>query len=152
MKILPRIIYKLYNLFWKIINPTTVGVRLILEKNHKVVLVKHTYHKQWYLPGGGVKKGENFEEAIRRETKEELGITLGPIQLLGLYSNFYESKNDHIAVFSCNDFELVSHTNYEIECIKSFAIDELPNDISPGSLRRIHEYEIIRDIPVVGMW
>lgn len=130
----------------------TVGVRLMMVKDSQVYLVKHTYQRQWYLPGGGVKKGETIEAAARREAAEELGATLGELRLLGVYTNFYEHKNDHVMVFSCEDFALTGDGDSEIERIRAFGFDELPEGVSPGSLRRIEEYLRLDGCPVVGMW
>lgn len=48
-----------------------------------VLLVRHSYGpKVWSLPGGGIDRGEDPEIAIRREVEEELGMTLGQVELL----------------------------------------------------------------------
>lgn len=52
---------------------STLGARaIIINHNNQVLLVKHTYQPHWYIPGGGVKKGESIKAAIIRELKEEL--------------------------------------------------------------------------------
>nr|MBC7245073.1 NUDIX domain-containing protein [Chloroflexota bacterium] len=152
MNPLPRLIYHMNRLLWRITKPPTVGVRLILVQDKAVLLVKHTYQRQWYLPGGGVKKGETVEEATRREAAEELGAELGILRLVGVYTNFYEHKNDHIVVLSCADFVLKGKTNREIACFAFFPLDDLPNDVSPGTLRRIQEYVGGTDTPALGLW
>lgn len=129
-----------------------MGVRLILEKDQAVLLVKHTYQVDWYLPGGGVKKGETIEGAARREAAEELGAALGDLHLFGVYTNFYEGKSDHVVVFSCDDLTLTGKTDREIASLNFFRFDGLPGDVSPGSLRRIREYIGGGDSPVVGVW
>ena len=152
MKLLPRLFYRVNRLLWRITKPTTVGVRLILERDGAVLLVKHTYQRHWYLPGGGVKKGESIEETARREATEELGAALGDLCLFGVYTNFYEHKNDHVVVFSCRDFALTGKTDREIERFDFFPFDGLPHDLSPGSRRRIGEYVSGSGSPVVGLW
>ena len=152
MRPLPRMLYVINRLRWRITKPITVGVRLILVQKQTVLLVKHTYQQHWYLPGGGVKKGETIEQAVRREAAEEFGAKLGHLRLMGVYSNFYEHKNDHVVVFSCNDFTLTGETDSEIECFDYFRFDDLPRHISPGSLRRIREYVSQSGLPVIGVW
>jgi ADP-ribose pyrophosphatase YjhB (NUDIX family) len=39
--------------------------------------------KVWHLPGGGVEPGENFLTAAIRETREESGLTIEPVGILG---------------------------------------------------------------------
>ena len=51
-----------------------------------MALVRHTYTDGWYLPGGGVKKGESFETALHRELKEEVALSNAKIErVLGIY-------------------------------------------------------------------
>jgi 8-oxo-dGTP pyrophosphatase MutT (NUDIX family) len=147
-----RAIYILNRWRWRITRPLTVGVRLILVENDAVTLVKHTYQDRWYLPGGGVGRGETLEAAVRREAAEELGAVLGPLRLFGVYSNFYEYKSDHIAVFCCDDFALNGAASREIERVARFPLNLLPGDISPGSLRRIREYCEGAGQPIVNVW
>ena len=130
----------------------TVGVRIILEKDRKVLLVKHTYHPQWFIPGGGVKKGETLEGAVRRELAEELGADLGELRLFGVYTNFYEFKSDHIVVFECHEFSMTGETDSEIERFEFFDLDNIPDKTSPGTGRRLKEYLNRSGPPQVDKW
>jgi ADP-ribose pyrophosphatase YjhB (NUDIX family) len=152
MRLLPRVLYGIDRLRCFVTRPITVGVRLILEKDQAVLLMRHTYQYDWYLPGGGVKRGETLESAARREAAEELGAKLGELHLFGVYTNFFEGKSDHVIVFSCNGFTLTGETDREIARFEFFRFDELPEDVSPGSLRRIREYISGDGPPVFGMW
>ncbi len=57
---------------------------VVLDKDGHIALLhasKNTYYK---LPGGGVEKGEDFEEALRRECREEIGCEIEITGELGL--------------------------------------------------------------------
>lgn len=59
------------------------AVRAIVLKGQKMALLyvsNENYHK---LPGGGIEKGENLEEALDREILEEVGVTIEKIKELG---------------------------------------------------------------------
>jgi ADP-ribose pyrophosphatase YjhB (NUDIX family) len=135
-----RLGYRLLHGWWKVRRPTTVGVRVLLLREQQVLLVRHTYQREWYLPGGGVKRGETLDDAIRREAAEEVGAALGQLSLLGVYTNVYEGKTDHVAVFVCHEFTLSGETDGEIERYAFYSLDSLPEDVSPGTRRRIGEY------------
>jgi len=56
----------------------------------KVLLVrqaKYPFFGSWVLPGGHVEYRERIEEAIKREMKEELGVSVKIKKLFGVYSD-----------------------------------------------------------------
>lgn len=140
MNTIKQFFYKIYRRSWKITQPQTIGVRALLIKNHKFLLVKHTYSEQWFLPGGGLKKGEMLENAINRELKEELGVKAEKYALHGVYQNFYEGKKDYIIVFKTEKFDIFPKKDDEIERYGFFGVKDLPEKTSKGTKRRIIEY------------
>ncbi len=144
--------YKAASFLWKIVKPKSFGARAMLIKGDEVLLVKHTYQTSWYFPGGGLKTGETYEEAIRRELKEELNAEVYKLELFGVFNSTYEGKNDSITIFLCKAFEL-SHKkpNSEISEFKYFKLNDLPHDISPGTIKRINEYKN-NTYPTFGRW
>lgn len=151
MGLVPRIVHRGLRVWWWLVRPITVGVRVMLVKDDTILLVKHTYGDSWYFPGGGIRKGESLEEAVRREAAEEVGATLENLGLFGVYSNFGQNKSDHSAVFLSTAFTLSGRTDREIERFGLFAFDDLPRDVSIGTRRRLQEYSR-GDAPCFGLW
>jgi len=49
----------------------------------------------WALPGGFVDVGERVEDAVRREAREETGLDIDLIALLGVYSDPARDPRGH---------------------------------------------------------
>ncbi len=149
-----RLLYLLARSYWQIARPVTLGVRLILVREDKVLLVKHSYQRSpsWFLVGGGVKRGETIDQAARREAAEEVGAQLGKLELFGVYTNFVEGKSDHIVVFLCHDFTLAGSRDGEIERADFFPFGQLPEDLASGHRRRIKEYASQNQKEDFGSW
>src|SRR5687768_16684498 len=127
---------------WRAIGPRTVGVRgLVLDGDDRVLLVRHTYGAAyWHLPGGGVHRRESIVAALHRELREETGVIVtGPVRLIGTYSSLTEGKSDHISVFVVDTFEREHADSGEIDAARFFPMDELPEDASPATKRRIED-------------
>ena len=61
-----------------VLNPVAFGVAgLIVDAQGRVLLVRQTYMTGWRIPGGGIDRGETPEAALRRELKEEIGLSGG---------------------------------------------------------------------------
>jgi len=120
----------------------------------RIALVRHTYMDHWYLPGGGVKKGESIDAALFREMAEEVGVTDARIErVLGVYHSRREGKDDHIVIFVAqagSSTELRRTDLAEIEEAGWFAPDALPASLSPATARRIAEYH--EGVTGLGVW
>jgi 8-oxo-dGTP pyrophosphatase MutT (NUDIX family) len=147
-----RLIYLIYRVYCFIFRPITLGVRVMMIEKDRVLLVRHTYMAGWFMPGGGVKRGETLDQAARREAHEETGATLNNLRLLGAYTNFKEWKSDHGILFLSTDFTTTSEHDNEIAEIRFFPLDDLPADLMPGHRRRLEEYRAGISHPQFGQW
>ena len=153
IKILKLIAYKIATIYWKIFRPQTFGVKLLLINDGKVLLVEHSYTRGYHLPGGGVKSGEMFEQALKREILEELGLYFNDIQLFGVYQNTKQGKIDTVITFISTtpvDLNKAKLSN-EINRADFFSLDILPENITPGSRKRIQEY-LSNNFPTAKEW
>ena len=147
-----RFLYLGFRIYCFIFRPIRMGVRVMMIQDGKVWLVRQTYMRGWFMPGGGLKKGETLEEAARREACEETGADLGELTLMGAYSNFTEWKTDHNIVLICTEFQIKSKPDGEIAELRAFTLNELPDNLWPGHRRRLQEYQAGIKNPQFGMW
>jgi len=69
--------------YWRRWRKTPIaGVSVIITNlGGDVLLLRHSYGPEvWGLPGGGLKPGEDPEEAALREVREEIGLSLARIE------------------------------------------------------------------------
>jgi ADP-ribose pyrophosphatase YjhB (NUDIX family) len=135
-----RILYRIFQVYLFIVRPLTLGVRIMLIADGRVLLVRHTYMDGWFMPGGRIEKNETAEQAARREAREEVRAEVRSISLLGVYSNFTEWKSDHNVLFLSQDFTLAGGHDREIADMRFFPLDALPPDVWPGHRQRLIEY------------
>lgn len=150
-----RVRTRLFQTWFRLRRPMTLGVRAIVE-NHEgaVVLVRHTYVPGLYLPGGGVEKGERVIGSLARELKEEAGVGLsGTATLFGLYANHASFPNDHVALFCIGPQDWVSASpdnRGEIAQVIWCRPDTLPEDVTAATRRRLRE--VFGGAPVSPDW
>lgn len=140
----PRLRIRLFHWYFLLRRPMTLGVRAMIldEAARSVFLIRHTYVPGWQFPGGGVETGETTAQALEREVLEETAIRLrGPAVLRSVHLNRRASPRDHVAFYVATDWELagVKRPDREIAEARFFALDGLPDDLSPATGRRIRE-------------
>jgi 8-oxo-dGTP pyrophosphatase MutT (NUDIX family) len=125
---------------WRLTRPVLFGVRVLMVQDGRVLLVKHVYQPEWFLPGGGLKRSESLEQAARREAREETGAELGAVSLFSADTDILDGITIHNVVYLCEDFRLMGGSDAEIAELRWFFLDALPDDLSKLSRRRIEEY------------
>jgi len=135
---------RILHFYFLLVRPMTLGVRIIVRnQNEEILLVKHTYAPNWYLPGGGVDVGESITAAVKRELLEEVGIKkVSQLRLINILHNRKVSRRDHVVVFEAKILRqhTNSHKNFEISEKKYFKVDDIPDDIDYMSLNSINSY------------
>jgi 8-oxo-dGTP pyrophosphatase MutT (NUDIX family) len=147
-----RFLYFCFRVYCFIFRPVRLGVRVMMLQGDQVLLVRQTYMPGWFMPGGGIKRGETLEQAARREAREEVGAELAEIQLLGAYTGFKEWKTDHNIVFICRDFTCNGRHDREIAEVRFFHLNDLPEGLWPGHRRRLEEIRATQEYPQFGEW
>lgn len=139
---LAPVLTPLHRLYWRFSRSMSLGARVIAEDGDgRIMLIEHTYKSGWHLPGGGVESLELVEEAARRELAEEAGLLAAPeMALFGVFANHANYPNDHVVVFHTTDFTACPPANQgEIARRGFFAVDALPDGVTPGTHRRLRE-------------
>lgn len=138
--------------YFRMTRGQTLGVRgLVRDREGQFLLIRHTYVPGWMFPGGGVEHGESMEDAVVREVCEETGVrALERPRLISVHTNFKHFKGDHVALYAFDAWEQDHRSSLEIADWGFFSSDDLPEETSGGTRRRIAE--ITSGAPAAPEW
>lgn len=128
---------------YDVINLTGVNVLIINKKDEVLLQRRGTFPFKWGLVGGITELGESLEETAVREAKEETGLDIKALSLLGTTSGeecYIDFPNGDKAYFITVGYFTKSYSgvlkidDLETKELKFFSYEELPNDI-PSSHR-----------------
>lgn len=81
-------------------NPThLVSVAGLVTNDRGEILLVNSPWRGWEYPGGLIEPGESFEEALRREIREEAGVEIEILRFVGICKNV--EKNIVNIDFAC---------------------------------------------------
>ena len=141
-------------------NSIVVAVTVHVQDDRgRVLLIRRTDNGLWALPGGAQEFGEYIAETAVRETREEAGIDVDVVDVVGIYSN-----PRHVVEFSDGEvrqqFSICFRAHYlagaptpssESSQVRWVALDELDGlDINPSMRLRIDHGLENRPKPYIG--
>ena len=103
----------------------TVGV-VVCDDEGRVLLLKHVFRigSGWGIPGGFIERGEQPEEGLRRELREEAGLDIEDVELL--FARTLKRPQQVELIYRCRASGMVTAQSFEIKTAKWFAPDALP--------------------------
>lgn len=117
----------------KVIHP---AARIIIEnEDGDILMIRRTDNGQWGLPAGGLEEDEDIETCIRREVREETGLELLDLVVVGISSRPERESVQYpngdqiqyfVVEFYSNSWEGQFFSDgYEVSDIRFVSVDEV---------------------------
>jgi 8-oxo-dGTP diphosphatase len=114
----------------------TVGA-IISDDAGRVLLFRHRFRpgSGWGMPGGFIEPGEQPEEALRRELREEVELEIQDLKLFT--TRAFKRPMQIEIVFRCRALGETDRLSFEIKKAAWFHPDELPKELPLAQVRLI---------------
>jgi len=113
---------------------TAVSLLVTDEAGEKVILIRQYGRPHYILVAGYVNRGEDAEDAARRELREELGLTAQSLRFNR--SRYFPPSNTLMLNFTVTVSSEQVRPNSEVDGWRWFTLDEARAAIKPNSLAR----------------
>jgi len=115
---------------------------VVFDGARRVLLGRRADNGLWGLPSGHVETGETVAEAVRREVREETGLEVAIVRLIGVYSDpasqVFCYPSGPVVQFVTTCFLCTSPARgearadgTETSAVRFFAVNALPPDLLP---------------------
>ena len=132
---------------------------IVPNERGELLLVHKTDNDLWALPGGAMDVGESMAETVAREVKEETGIDVAVIGVVGIYTNpnhvmAYDDGEVRQQCSICFTTRMLggqlatSSETKEVRFVDPGDLDAL--NIHPSMRLRIDHYLERRSMPYIG--
>jgi ADP-ribose pyrophosphatase YjhB (NUDIX family) len=110
---------------------------IVTDDQGRILLHRRRDNEKWALPGGVMELGESLGGCAVREVREETGLTVEPVSIVGVYSDpkhvfVYddgEVRQEFSVCFKCRLVKgaiEVSDESYEVQFFAPEDVEELP--------------------------
>lgn len=137
-----RVFIRFLHFIFLLTRGATLGVRAAcFDEKGRIFLVRHTYLPGWYLPGGGVERGETLIAALHKEIREEGNLeAASKPELFHVFLNLEGSNRDHVALYRLDVTQTrPKKPDHEIAESGFFDLSALPEGVTAATRRRLAE-------------
>ena len=111
------------------VTPNIGGTAAIINDTGQILLMKRADDSTWGFIGGYAELNETPAETAVREAKEETGLSIQPVELVGLYNRPPDERNPHGFVgitYLCEVDGGTLEVSHEGEDLRYWNLDEVP--------------------------
>jgi 8-oxo-dGTP pyrophosphatase MutT (NUDIX family) len=111
------------------VTPNIAGRAAIFNDSGQMLLMKRTDDGTWGFTGGYAEPNETPDETAVREAREETGLSVHPVELVGLYNRPPDESNPHGFVgitYLCEVDGGTLEVSHEGEDLQYWDLDEVP--------------------------
>jgi len=113
---------------------TAVSLLVMDEAQENVILIRQYGRPHYILVAGYVNRGEDAEDAARRELMEELGLSALTVRFNR--SRYFPPSNTLMLNFTVTVAKQEAQPNHEVDAWRWFSLEEAREAIKPESLAR----------------
>jgi 8-oxo-dGTP diphosphatase len=116
---------------------TVTAGAMIFDEQGRILLLEHVFRPDsgWGIPGGFIGRGEQPEQAMRRELREEIGIEVEEVKMI-LVRTLGRPRQVEI-YFRARAIGNPVPCSFEIKTAEWFVPDSLPSELSKDQRRLI---------------
>lgn len=113
---------------------------LLLQQRNKAPEKEH-----WSIPGGKVEMFETFHQAVKREVKEEIGVEIEIIDLLGICDHIVPNEEVHwvspsyLCKITKGEPTIMEPTKHAD--MKWFSLEQLPQNLTITTKKALEGYK-----------
>jgi ADP-ribose pyrophosphatase YjhB (NUDIX family) len=110
---------------------------VITDSRGRVLLLKHRFRPGtgWGMPGGFMAEGEQPEQTLRRELREEVGLEVEKVQLFT--ARAFKVPRQVEIMFTARAIGDTNQLSFEIQKAGWFFLNELPKELPKDQARLI---------------
>jgi 8-oxo-dGTP diphosphatase len=125
-------------------------VKALVTKKGEILIGKkeeqnnHPISGEWHIIGGHLEHGEEIEEAVKREVKEETGLEVEVHQVIDVMSfpwNDGDERDSLQILFHCQTIGGEAKPKDDLEEIKWVEPDQLKEELNDKEAERLEERE-----------
>ena len=134
-----RLAHAVRTRWWRLACPQLTGVAMVASDiEGRLLLVRLSYGGDaWSFPAGAVRRGEDPEQAARRELREETGCEANAVRALGVLDGTLAGAPNRVHVFATRIADIPRCDKREVIEARLFPPHSLPEPLGPATCEQL---------------
>jgi len=124
---------------------TVTAGAFVFDERGRILLLEHEFRpdSRWGMPGGFIGKGEQPDEALRRELREEVSLEVTDVELY--FARTLKRPRQVELYFACTAASEATPSSFEIRKAQWFDVNALPAELSKSQQKMIRRALDVRE-------